>query len=181
MSFPWRSTVIPGVFLTTRPRYEDSRGLFTKLLGEGDSGGEPPFVAVELFWSSSPRGVFRGLHVPGPGRTSRKAVFVAHGRVRDFVVDLRRGSPTEGLLYEVDLDEDGGALIVAEGCAHGFEVVSDRAAMVYAQEQYFDPNEDLGVHYASAGVTLASPDPVVSARDAALPSMGDFDSPFTFA
>jgi dTDP-4-dehydrorhamnose 3,5-epimerase-like enzyme len=169
------------VFLTTRPRYDDARGSFTKVLGEGDSGDQPPFLAVEMFWSSSPRGVFRGLHVPGPGRSSRKAVFVAHGRVRDFVLDLRRGSPTEGLLYEVDLDEAGGALIVAEGCAHGFEVVSDRAAMVYAQERHYDPGEDLGVLYSSAGVVLAAPDPVVSERDAALPALADFDSPFPFA
>lgn len=181
MSFPWRSTPIPGVFLTARPRFDDARGTFTKVLGEGDSGDEPPFLAVEIFWSSSPRGVFRGLHVPGPGRSSRKAVFVAQGRVRDFVLDLRRGSPTEGLLYEVPLDDAGGALIVAAGCAHGFEVVSDRAAMVYAQEQHYDAGEDLGVHYASAGVTLVSTDPVVSDRDAGLPSLQDFDSPFTFS
>lgn len=181
MSFPWRSAPIPGVFLTTRPPYPDDRGSFTKIIGEGDSGGQPPFVAVEMFWSSSPRGVFRGMHVPGPGRSTRKAVFVTHGRVRDFVVDLRRGSPTEGLLWEVELDAAAGALIVAAGCAHGFEVISDEASMVYAQEQYYDPNEDLGIHFASAGVTLVTADPVVSGRDAALPSIADFDSPFTFA
>jgi dTDP-4-dehydrorhamnose 3,5-epimerase-like enzyme len=169
------------VFLTTRPRHDDARGSLTKVLGEGDSGDQPPLVAVEVYWSASTRGVFRGLHVPGPGRSTRKAVFVTHGRVRDFVLDLRRGSPTEGLLWEVELDAAGGGLIVAAGCAHGFEVVSDEVSMVYAQEQHFSPSEDLGVHFASAGVTLVSDAPIVSARDAALPSLADFDSPFVFA
>ena len=52
----------------------------------------------EVFWSQSERGVFRGLHVQLPPRAARKLVFVTTGRVRDFVLDLRRGSPTEGQL-----------------------------------------------------------------------------------
>ncbi len=181
MSSPWRSTPIPGLFRTSRPSLLDSRGSFSKILGEGDGDGAAPFRTREIFWSGSERGVFRGLHVQLPPRATRKLVFVTGGSVRDFILDVRRGSPTEGVLWGVEMDASTGGLVIPEGCAHGFEVLSDTAVMVYAQEDFHSPEHDGGVHYASAGVVLSAADPVVSARDLALPMLDSFDSPFSFA
>lgn len=180
VSVPWRSTPIPGAFLTGRVPLGDERGSFTKVLGEGDETGHPPFVTREVFWSLSHRGVFRGLHVQLPPREARKLVFVTHGVVRDFLLDLRRGSPTEGTLWETSLDESSGGLIVPAGCAHGFEVLSEDASMVYLQEDFFAPDCDAGVHFASVGIDLVSADPIVSQRDLCLPHLSDFDSPFGY-
>lgn len=171
---------IPGLFLTTRDALLDSRGSFTKVLGEGDDSGVPPFVTREVFWSRSTRGVLRGLHVQLPPRATRKLVFVTHGSVRDFVLDLRVGSPTHLAVAEVPLDDQGGGLVIPDGCAHGFEVVSDEAAMVYLQEDFHSPEHDSGVLYTSAHIVPLTPEPIVSARDLALPSVDDFDSPFEF-
>jgi dTDP-4-dehydrorhamnose 3,5-epimerase len=181
VSSPWRSTPIPGLFQTSRPPLLDSRGSFSKILGEGDGDGPDPFRTREIFWSRSDRGVFRGMHVQLPPRAARKLVFVTSGTVRDFVLDVRRGSPTEGLLWAAEMDGESGGLVIPEGCAHGFEVLSDTAVMVYAQEDFHSPEHDGGIHYGSAGVRLAAADPVVSARDLALPELGTFDSPFDFA
>ena len=180
MSFPWRSTPIPGVYLTSRPASFDDRGSFTKVLGEGDEPGVAPFVTREVFWSSSVRGVFRGMHVQLPPRSAAKVVFVVHGAVRDFVLDLRRGSPTQGQLWESRLDASTGGLVIPDGCAHGFEVVSDEAVMVYLQTAFHSPEHDGGVNYASAGVVLEAAQPLISKRDAELPQLADFDSPFEF-
>ena len=181
VSFPWMPTSMPGVVLTTRPPMVDERGSFTKVLGEGDEGGQPPFVTREAFWSHSGRGVFRGLHVQLPPRSTRKLVFVTHGDVRDFVLDLRVGSPTCGEVHEFELSASTGGLVIPEGCAHGFEVLSDGASMVYLQEDFHSPDHDGGILYSSAGVELAATQPVISARDLALPPLADFDSPFEFA
>jgi dTDP-4-dehydrorhamnose 3,5-epimerase len=116
-----------------------------------------------------------------PPRSTRKLVFVVSGEVRDFVLDLRVGSPTEGEVAEFRLDGHRGGLVIPEGCAHGFEVLSDSAAMVYAQEEYHGADEDSGILYSSAGIVLESADAVVSARDLALPSLASFSSPFRFA
>lgn len=169
---------IPGLFLTTREGLLDSRGSFTKILGEGDDVDAPPFVTREVFWSRSTRGVLRGLHVQLPPRSTRKLVFVTHGAVRDFVLDLRVGSPTYHAVLEIPLDERSGGLVIPDGCAHGFEVVSDEAAMVYLQEDFHSPEHDSGVLYTSAGVVPVADGPIVSARDLALPSLEDFTSPF---
>lgn len=181
MSFPWRSTPIPGVFITTRPTLPDERGAFTKILGQGDEAGSAPFRTREIFWSSSARGVFRGFHLQLPPHAARKLVFVPTGAVRDFVLDLRRGSPTEGQVWETRLDEASGGLIIPEGCAHGFEVVSDQASMVYAQEDFHHPESDAGVLFSSLGIVLECAQPIVSTRDLALPTLSEFASPFEHA
>lgn len=171
---------MPGAFLTSRATFPDERGTFTKILGEGDDADQTPFVTREVFWSSSARGVFRGLHVQLPPRQTRKLVFVTRGLVRDFLLDLRRGSPTEGTVWETTLDESSGGLVIPAGCAHGFEVLSEDAIMVYAQEDYYAPGLDGGVHYASAGIQLVAREPIVSARDLELPPLADFASPFGY-
>lgn len=179
MAVPWRETQIPGVYRVGRPAFEDGRGAFVKVIGEGDCADEEPFVPSEMFWSRSSAGVFRGMHVQLPPHDGRKLVFVVSGTVRDFVVDLRVGSPTFGVVLEVELDEWSGGLLIAEGCAHGFEAVSE-AVVVYGQETFHAPEADSGVLYSSAGISLSTAVPVVSPRDLALPTLADFDSPFRY-
>ena len=180
MSEPWRETEIPKLFQTSRPRYSDRRGGLTKILGEGDCGNAARFVSQEIFWSTSQTGVFRGLHFQIDPRATRKVVFVTSGLVRDFVLDLRCGSPTFKLLWETELTASTGGLVIPAGCAHGFEVLEGPAAMVYGQEEYFSLETDAGINFESAGVRLRSAAPVISERDRALPSLDSFDSPFEF-
>jgi dTDP-4-dehydrorhamnose 3,5-epimerase len=178
---PWRETEIPGLFQTARPRLSDSRGSLLKVLGEGDCGSAAPFVAREIFWSTSEAGVFRGMHFQIGVRATRKVVFVTTGVVRDFVIDLRVGSPTFKRLWETELSAETGGLVIPVGCAHGFEVLQGPAAMVYGQEEHFSPESDVGINFESAGVRLLSADPVISDRDRALPLLDSYDSPFEFA
>jgi dTDP-4-dehydrorhamnose 3,5-epimerase len=181
VSSPWQSTLIPGVYRTNRPVFSDDRGAFVKILGEGDEGAAPAFVPREVFWSQSAKGVFRGMHVQLPPRAARKLVFITHGAVRDFVLDLRRGSPTQGKVDEFHLSDETGGLVIPAGCAHGFEVLSEGASMVYLQEDFHSPEHDTGVLYSSIGLRLEALSPVISARDLALPSIAAFRSPFEFA
>jgi len=180
VSSEWRSTDIPGLFEIGRPVLADDRGSFHKILGEGDSGTAEPFRTREIFWSHSVRGTLRGLHVQLPPRETRKLVFVVNGEVRDFVLDLRVGSPTEGIVAEFALDASSRGLVVPSGCAHGFEVLSAEASMVYAQEGYHSADHDSGILFSSAGVELRTAAPIISSRDLELPRLADFVSPFSY-
>lgn len=170
---------IPGTRLLGRPVLRDPRGSFAKVLAEEDEVA--PFTAGEVFWSRSVRGTVRGLHVQGPPAEASKVVFVVSGEVRDFVVDLRIGSPAFGHVAEWRLAPDAGALFVPAGCAHGFEVVSEDAVMVYLQSEPHDPACDLGIDARSVGIEFRAQDPVMSPRDRSLPALEAFDSPFRFA
>ena len=159
----------------------DSRGSLQKILGEGDNDTSPPFGAREIFWSTSDSGVFRGMHFQTPPRSTRKVVFVAAGAIRDFVFDMRTGSPTFGKLYETELTAKSGGLVIPYGCAHGFEVLSGPAAMIYGQDEYFSQENDAGIGFESAGVRLVTAHPLISERDRTLPPFNSLVSPFEFA
>ena len=97
----------------------------------------------------------------------------------DVGLDLRRGSPTEGRHVVVELGaEQGNALYLPAGLAHGFCTPHGDATMIYNVETTYAPEHDTGVLWSSAGIDWPIADPVVSERDAALPPLPEFDSPF---
>ena len=100
MKVTWTELAVPGLFLSGGASVRDERGAFTKILAETDDPWPSPFVVEELFWTSSIAGVMRGLHFQLPPFAARKLVYVVHGAIRDFVVDLRVGSPMERQLAE---------------------------------------------------------------------------------
>lgn len=171
---------VPELFKSSPFALEDDRGLFTKVLSGAISEQERLRID-EVFWSCSHRGVLRGLHVQVPPRAGRKIVFVTSGQVRDFIVDLRVGSPWFGRVWETRLSAGSGALLVPAGCAHGFEAVTSNVTMVYLQEGTHDPATDTGVRWDSVGIKAHEPSPIVSPRDQSLPAFEDFESPFTWS
>jgi dTDP-4-dehydrorhamnose 3,5-epimerase len=175
----WMSCEVPELLKSSCFAANDDRGAFRKVIS-GRLPGQELFRLDEVFWSRSHRGVLRGLHVQTPPRAGRKIVFVTSGEVRDFVVDLRVGSPSYGLPWETRLDHDSGALLIPDGCAHGFEALTDDVTMVYLQEGTHDPSSDTGVLWSSVGIHASSSSPIVSPRDNSLPTFEDFESPFTW-
>jgi len=91
----WVELPLSGCYLIRSRRLEDERGNFQKLFHQ------PSFAAqgletnfAESYLSSSHRGVVRGMHFQAPPADHAKLVCCIAGRVRDGLVDLRRGSPT---------------------------------------------------------------------------------------
>ena len=175
----WTTCEVPGLLQSSPFTSNDNRGSFTKVL-KGDLPGQPALVPDEVFWSHSRRGVLRGLHVQVPPHEGRKMIMVTSGEVRDFVLDLRHGSPCFGRLWEETVSSQDGALLIPAGCAHGFEALSDEVTMVYLQEGLYDEASDTGVLWSSVGLVPRMIHPTVSIRDSQLPSLHQFNSPFTF-
>ena len=179
MTVEWMSCEVPELLKSSPFAFADERGELRKVLS-GPFPGQEPFRVDEVFWSRSHKGTLRGLHVQAPPRAGRKIVLVTSGEARDFVVDLRVGSPWFGRPWETSLGRDSGALLIPAGCAHGFEALTNDATMVYLQEETYDPLCDTGVLWSSAGIHASTPSPIVSPRDSSLPAIEDFESPFTW-
>jgi dTDP-4-dehydrorhamnose 3,5-epimerase len=109
-----------------------------------------------------------------------KLVACIAGEVLDAVVDLRQGSPTfhRHLLIELSA-EKANLLYIPPGMAHGFYTLSGSATVLYSVSTQHSPAHDAGVRWDSAGIPWPNPDPLLSPRDAALPPLSSFDSPFT--
>jgi dTDP-4-dehydrorhamnose 3,5-epimerase len=180
--FEFLKSAIPGC-MEIQPRvFDDERGRFVKIFHEGlfaERGLCTDFA--EEFYSRSHRGVIRGLHFQVPPEDHVKLVYCVEGRVLDAVVDLRRGSATFGrhALFELSAVQ-ANAVYIPRGLAHGFFTFSDEATLVYKVSTIHSPQYDAGIRWDSVGIEWPVSDPIVSIRDAALPAMADFDSPFRY-
>jgi len=127
---------------------------------------------VEQYYSVSHRNVLRGLHYQKPPAQHAKLICCLEGTVLDAVVDLRKHSPTFGqhILRELS-SAASNMLYLAEGLAHGFYVLSERATLVYSVTSTYSPEHDSGIHWQSAGIVWPSDNPIVSKRDQDLPRL----------
>lgn len=148
----------------------DDRGEFRKVLFAEDGSVLP---ISELFWSESRKGTIRGLHWQAGVADGFKIVWVTFGEVRDVVLDLRPTSSTWLNWQAVDLSRDSGALFVPPGCAHGFEVVSERAVVNYAQEKAYSEQLERGILWKSIPAAWMNDEPTLSLRDSAHPLLKD--------
>ena len=81
-------------------RHGDARGWFTEIYSErafAARGIDVRFVQ-DNHSLSMPRFTLRGLHFQTPPHAQAKLVRCIRGRILDVAVDVRRGSPTWGLL-----------------------------------------------------------------------------------
>ena len=180
MQVTWTELAIPGLLLSSGASVSDERGALTKVL----SGADPllgTFEGREMYWTRSNRGVVRGMHLQLPPEATSKLVFVVSGSIRDFVLDLRVGSPVERQLVEVRLTSADGGLLVPKGCAHAYEALEDNTVVCYAQDVPFAaPECYAGIRPDSAGIVPECPDPIILPRDREFPALDEFVSPFRY-
>lgn len=167
--------------LEIRPFYvQDERGAFVKTFhAERFAEAGLPVDWREEFYSSSRKGVIRGMHFQTPPHDHEKLVYCVQGRVLDVVVDLRRLSPTYGRHAAVELHAaKGNGLFIPKGIAHGFLALTDDVLMTYKVTSVHAPAHDAGIHWNSFGLDWGVEDPIVSVRDRAHPPLGEFVSPW---
>ncbi len=171
---------IEGAFAFTPAVHRDGRGLFTSPYQEapfsGARGG-PLFPVRDISHNVSARGVLRGIHytTTPPGRA--KYVYCPHGRVRDYLVDLRTGSPTFGRWESTELDGDGcRALYIPVGVGHAFLSLRDGSIVVYVMSRGYAAEHELAVSPRDPELGLPLPGGyglTQSERDAAAPTLAE--------
>ena len=143
-------------------------------------------VPADLDWvqdnqSKSQPGVLRGLHFQGPPHAQAKLVRVAQGRVLDVVVDIRHDSPTFGQHATVELSAAlGNVLFVPIGFAHGFVALEEDTLFLYKCSNYYAPSSEGGLLWndPALGIDWNIEHPLVSPKDAILPTLAELNSPF---
>ncbi|WP_291378084.1 dTDP-4-dehydrorhamnose 3,5-epimerase [Demequina sp.] len=167
-------TAVPSLLPAFRAA--DARGVFSKPYSYDKDNA--PFAIRELFWSSSAKGVVRGMHCQLPPAQAAKLIWVSHGTIADVAVDLRRGT-TYGAVHEFILSaEEGSAVLIPVGFAHGFQALSEGAIVNYAQEHEYAPATDTGINWRTIDYTWPLEVSETSPRDESLPALDAFDSPW---
>lgn len=182
MPFYFNSVEIPGPVLI-RPRvFGDSRGYFLELYKHSDFvGGGIREHLVQDNYSRSAQGVLRGLHYQKAPTAQGKLVICMKGSIYDVAVDIRKGSPHFGKWVGVELTEENRLMLyVPPGFAHGFQVVSSFAEVLYKCTNEYSPADDRGIAWNDPDINITWPlrDPVLSDKDKVHPLLRDADNNF---
>ncbi len=179
------TTLSPGVVLIKPKVFDDGRGFFLELYRHSDFVREGIGAhLVQDNYSRSVRGVLRGLHYQKNPRAQGKLVTCMRGSVYDVAVDIRRGSPQYGTWVGVELSEENRHLLyVPPGFAHGFQVLSGTAEVLYKCTAEYSPADDRGVIWNDPDIGIMWPlkDPVLSEKDKIHPFLKDADNNFVFS
>lgn len=184
MPFTFTRLAIADVVLVEAQAFADDRGYFVetyKCSVFAANGIREAFVQDNS--SHSRRGVLRGLHYQKDPAAQGKLVSVSRGEIFDVAVDLRKGSPTYGQwVGELLSSANHRLLYVPAGFAHGFCTLSDEADVTYKVTSEYAPSADRGIRWDDGAVGVRWPirQPILSPKDAALPSLGDADNNFEY-
>ena len=169
---------IAGLHLLESPVWGDDRGFFREWFKADDFDATGvAFLARQANLSMSARNVVRGLHYSLAPEGQAKVVTCVYGELDDVIVDVRVGSPSFGAVEVVRLgaNEERSVLLPA-GVAHGFCVRSEHAALSYLLSSAFNAPMELEINPLdpAIGVDWAlSAEPILSAKDAAAPSLAE--------
>ena len=180
-------TSLPGVVILTPARFGDHRGFFSESWNRQrmqEAGIDIDFVQDNHSLSAQV-GTVRGLHFQSPPHAQAKLVRCGKGRLFDVAVDVRKGSPSYGKWFGIELSfENGKQLLIPAGFLHGFVTREPDTEIIYKCSDYYAPECDGAVRFddPDIGIDWAMGDvaPVLSEKDAKAQSLRDFDSPFTF-
>lgn len=173
-------TQLGGCFVVQPFFSQDERGTFVKTYhAERFAELGLPTDWREEYYSSSRKGVIRGMHFQTPPHDHEKLVYCMQGKVLDVVLDLRSTSPTYRRHIAIELDSARGhGLMIPKGMAHGFLALTDDVLMAYKVTTVYAQVNDTGLRWDSFGFNWGIDQPIISLRDRTHPALEDFASPF---
>lgn len=154
------ATDIPGAFLLHSTRLGDARGSFARLFCSSDLAGPlgHRHIAQINHSFSAERGTLRGMHYQLPPAAEMKIVRCMAGRIWDVILDLRTQSPTflQWRAFELDAQRDE-ALLIPEGCAHGFQTLSDDVQLLYLHTAPYNRELERGIRFDDPRIAIEWP------------------------
>lgn len=180
-------TPLPGVLILTPRRFGDARGWFSEVWNRetlAKAGIHCDFVQDNHSYSKDV-GTVRGLHFQSPPYAQTKLVRCGRGRIFDVSVDIRKGSPTFGKWFGIELSaENGRQVLIPAGFLHGFVTRDPDSELLYKCSDVYAPACDGAVRFDDPDIGIDwGIDPaaaILSDKDRAAPWLKDFATPFTY-
>jgi dTDP-4-dehydrorhamnose 3,5-epimerase len=171
-------TSVEGAYVVELEPVGDERGTFARIWCEQEFADEG--LTAHLSQCSISRNThastLRGMHYQLHPHEEAKLVRCTRGAIYDVVLDLRPGSPTFLKWHAAELSpENGDALYIPEGCAHGFQTLTDDAEVLYLISHPYVPESSTGVRWDDPAFEIEWPEAksrTMSEKDRAWP---DFD------
>ncbi len=144
---PFIKTDFPDLLIFEPKVFEDSRGYFFESYNANTckaDGVEMTFIQDNQ--ARSEYGVIRGLHYQLAPYAQTKFIRTLLGSILDVVVDMRKGSPTFGKSFSIELSAaNKRQLLVPKGFAHGYSVLSSIAEVFYKCDAFYNKEAEGGL------------------------------------
>ena len=179
-------TEFAGLIIIEPTVFTDIRGYFFESYNENNfkaEGIDTRFVQDNQ--SKSSYGVIRGLHYQLAPYSQTKLIRVLSGSILDIVVDIRKGSPTYGNTFSIELSaENNKQLFIPKGFAHGFSVLSETAEVIYKCDEFYHKESEAGIVFNDASLNIdwkiPAGDAIISDKDLLHPSIVNCKNNFVF-
>jgi dTDP-4-dehydrorhamnose 3,5-epimerase len=183
---PFIKTDIPDLLIYEPVVHEDSRGYFFESYNEKVFSAEGVKIKfVQDNQAKSSYGVIRGLHYQLNPYAQTKLIRALSGAILDVAVDIRKGSPTFGKTFIIELSaENRKQLLVPKGFAHGYSVLTETAEVLYKCDEFYNKQSEGGIVYNDPSLAIDWKIPadkaVVAERDLQHPVIADCKNNFSF-
>ena len=179
-------TPISGLLIIEPRVFEDDRGYFFESYQKEryiQNGIDCDFMQDNE--AKSVKGVVRGLHYQLAPFAQSKLVRVVLGTVFDVAVDLRKGSPTFGEWFGIELSADNKKqFFVPRGFAHGYSVLSETAIFSYKCDNVYNKESERSVNINDPKLNIdwkiELNQQIVSEKDIDAPFFEDAEMNFRF-
>lgn len=151
---------IVGIWILNNFLYQDDRGSFSRLFcleNLKEVMGNRMIVQINHSITRN-IGAIRGMHFQKPPYSELKIIRCIKGRVFDVAIDLRAGSPTFLKWVAIELaPENYNAIVIPEGCAHGFQVLEKDSELLYLHTMLYTPQAEGGVRFDDPKIAIKWP------------------------
>ena len=156
-------TKFKDLLIIKRPTHNDNRGFLKELFKQNKI--KKKFIFD--YFSLSKKNVIRGLHLQLK-KPQAKLISVMTGKIFDVVLDCRKGSPTFGRHFTINISaKDNTSLYIPEGFAHGFCSLEDNTILYYKNSNYRNKKYEAGILWNDKDLKIKWPikKPKISLRD----------------
>jgi dTDP-4-dehydrorhamnose 3,5-epimerase len=174
-----------GVLVIEPDYFEDFRGYYSesyskKILSENN---------IHIIFNqdnhsfSKLNGTVRGIHFQNNPMSQTKLVRCINGKVIDYAVDLRKGSPTYKKWVSIELSKDNRfQVLIPAGFGHAFETLQDDTEILYKVDNYYDKNLDRSIKWDDEEIDICwqTKNPILSTKDLLAPQLSESDVNFVF-
>ena len=152
---------ISGSWKIEFQKFDDNRGFFYESFKEEDFKNQigRTLNIKQTNTSSSSKGSVRGVHYALVPPSQAKLVQCQRGSIKDYVIDIRIGSPTFSKFEEIELNENSAAAIfIEEGLAHAFVALENQTVVTYYVTEKYNPEREKGINPFDKTLNVKWPD-----------------------
>lgn len=163
-------TKIDGVYVIELEPRIDERGFFVRNFCKkelAEAGIDYDIAQINRSMTKN-KGTIRGMHFQKYPKEESKIFQCLHGAIYYVAIDLRENSQTFGQWVAQELGEDNKKMIlVPQGCASGFQTLTDNCEVQYWVSEFYSPEYEGGVRFDDPvfNIKWPIPNPILSDKD----------------